>query len=1539
MDEREVMNVFNKPYKPNDTLLIVLDGDIHTNILFEIKSINIEKNELELTSEYQELKLKIDEEHNIILKTDDYYIIDIENVSEIQNDELDDIMILQLTEEVFPEIIDIIELDESEYNITINDMIESFIFSIINKFSNYDNDMLITKMYSISENFIELLDILKKPINYEDRLTNSWIHIISNSHNKIYIQKEQTNTDELYEIEDGYFTTVFEKEYMHILKEIYLDNKHICNRYYKNLLNILYNENYSPVRSFQKNNGFTIPYNGEYYRDCFNKCTSNTTKIDIDKRRTRNNLQLSTSDGILEYISPELIHINGILIPSDELLRNDIKIFKYFNITEKCIFTKMKYNDSLHQHMNNVIQSKDLYTQTTSEDLYFNYKDSTLINIENDMNIDEFINAYIPSQTHILKNTTLKPFFKYVYNFNDLNRLLYYYQINSDNLLPNNKHIIGKLIKKNIKKYKSSLKGTIPIKKINESKTKLDKSDRVNIILNFASKLLNERIKSVYYKKVINKYSREPTKHENIHWFYNKYTNNRLLCKHHIYSCEIDDNPEIMDTLIHKYGSIPLDGFIYCKHCGKILSNDIFSDIEGGGDTGSNIIREIADEESKETILDKKEIQHVKKLINQITNVFGIGLIDKDLIDIIELYLSINNETLLNERYNIVNASTEHPSMKASTSIMEQKKIGHIFINVNTVLFIMICTLIYIQTNIPGYISKHKLYLPILSTSKSYNKEVIPIIFEILEDLSNRYNTTIWNSIGIFLKEYGINSIPTPKEQFINLLTYIINSSYLKLNDKINRFFEKSSEYTVYIKNYFNQYKPIPSNDTIESINSDVNNAYINSKGKYNNYIYNKSSLTLENISNVKLIKKLHHVDELYKDYNVPILDLLNNKNFILLYKYIIQLHGIQNSNTYFYSIITELINVHEKIRGLFTKYKWNTKENKFINDNIDFKELKKLLGELINSYVNKINNKTVKLFAHSIFCNNELLMLTTESIRYQKYIELQLFPEDIASMNKDLIERFINMYCYNNNNIIIRDLNYINTRNSITHSYIDIFLDGSQIYDPCKNRVPNTIENFNKLINEIHTTNKLPLYKLNKTYTYSTSEVHGISNYDEVSNRIINRLTDYIEGTDIIEFDELFVDLANEEQWEITFSELNNKIKEYISNIISFISNSEHISKKNMDNINIDNRSISKNQIMVNLHKKLLILCFGSNEANKEIKGTSKESIDELLPLDSHTIYNIINEITTIISRLKNNGNRIKHGCIFHDYIPKQWKLSDTNIDSLKQFINTNEFLLHNSIFIRTKEESMGFNQYYEYDYQSEYFNNLYNHINSKTKQINKLTGDNKSKFTRNYSNILSRYILIQYIHSMVNYVHSLEEKIDNSDDDANELFLQLQAKYNVSINDELINISNFIIDIIVHIISEFFDSRWIISLEYKNNLQEKIGQQKEKEKQRLITKLDLMDRDKRGVSTQLQSMGFNNYYKSSEIENQQLIDSELFATSIEKERIDLLIAQGIGEEIVSEDVQMDDLTGKDISDEGYDQGEDASRDDLFQDEGVDSM
>ena len=115
------------------------------------------------------------------------------------------------------------------------------------------------------------------------------------------------------------------------------------------------------------------------------------------------------------------------------------------------------------------------------------------------------------------------------------------------------------------------------------------------------------------------------------------------------------------------------------------------------------------------TYKDDPSYNYIKKIIKNFDAIYtnpnkSNVLIDKDLIDIIELYLSINNETLLNERYNIVNASTEHPSMKASTSIMEQKKIAHIFINVNTVLFIMICTLIYIQTNIPGYISKHIAY-------------------------------------------------------------------------------------------------------------------------------------------------------------------------------------------------------------------------------------------------------------------------------------------------------------------------------------------------------------------------------------------------------------------------------------------------------------------------------------------------------------------------------------------------------------------------------------------------------------------------------------------------------------------------------------------------------------------------------------------------------------------------------------------------------------------------------------------------------------
>ena len=71
---------------------------------------------------------------------------------------------------------------------------------------------------------------------------------------------------------------------------------------------------------------------------------------------------------------------------------------------------------------------------------------------------------------------------------------------------------------------------------------------------------------------------------------------------------------------------------------------------------------------------------------------------------------------------------------------------------------------------------------------------------------------------------------------------------------------------------------------------------------------------------------------------------------------------------------------------------------------------------------------------------------------------------------------------------------------------------------------------------------------------------------------------------------------------------------------------------------------------------------------------------------LDTNIINSFIHNIIFMISRIKNQINKNIHGCQFHNNIPNAWKLSDYNQDMMSDFISDNEYLLHNSIFIKRK-------------------------------------------------------------------------------------------------------------------------------------------------------------------------------------------------------------------------------------------------------------
>ena len=80
--------------------------------------------------------------------------------------------------------------------------------------------------------------------------------------------------------------------------------------------------------------------------------------------------------------------------------------------------------------------------------------------------------------------------------------------------------------------------------------------------------------------------------------------------------------------------------------------------------------------------------------------------------------------------------------------------------------------------------------------------------------------------------------------------------------------------------------------------------------------------------------------------------------------------------------------------------------------------------------------------------------------------------------------------------------------------------------------------------------------------------------------------------------------------------------------------------------------------------------------------------------------LHNSFQNIFYIIGRLSKQSDKTTRpiGTIFHPSIPDQWKLSESNHEYMKDFLNSNEFLLHNDIFIPEKNiRYQGFMKYHK--------------------------------------------------------------------------------------------------------------------------------------------------------------------------------------------------------------------------------------------------
>tara|TARA_Y100001937_G_C6972778_1_gene264088 strand:+ start:79 stop:633 length:555 start_codon:yes stop_codon:yes gene_type:complete len=118
--------------------------------------------------------------------------------------------------------------------------------------------------------------------------------------------------------------------------------------------------------------------------------------------------------------------------------------------------------------------------------------------------------------------------------------------------------------------------------------------------------------------------------------------------------------------------------------------------------------------------------------------------------------------------------------------------------------------------------------------------------------------------------------------------------------------------------------------------------------------------------------------------------------------------------------------------------------------------------------------------------------------------------------------------------------------------------------------------------------------------------------------------------------------------------------------------------------------------------------------------------------------------------------------------------------------------------------------------------------------------------------------------------------------------LFDLLENNNKDTIDESIDVLSSYFIDTMTNMIQEYTDPQWIH--DKGKTLSERLGIQREREKQSLIKKLDIMTPEERLLAVQKQNYGISNWYQAAAQENQDYIDSDEYKQATEQERIEML-------------------------------------------------
>ena len=161
----------------------------------------------------------------------------------------------------------------------------------------------------------------------------------------------------------------------------------------------------------------------------------------------------------------------------------------------------------------------------------------------------------------------------------------------------------------------------------------------------------------------------------------NKYTDEKLLCKHYLYEVNITNDNDIFNTMKSKFGLPAEDGYISCCICGGYLCQEDSTLFDGYDNDKPMITREVieSDEEKKLEIEEYiKENEGPVQIIKKISNSLGVILLENDIYDILLSYELLDHNILPDIRYGIKDTSIndKHPRVIKEIDKIKQEEKG-----------------------------------------------------------------------------------------------------------------------------------------------------------------------------------------------------------------------------------------------------------------------------------------------------------------------------------------------------------------------------------------------------------------------------------------------------------------------------------------------------------------------------------------------------------------------------------------------------------------------------------------------------------------------------------------------------------------------------------------------------------------------------------------------------------------------------------------------------------------------------------------------